>query len=175
MARRAQEGAADYVTYCAMCREFLAKSGKRTLYVLDLIYGAELDRLAERAGPGRSQRHENRARLKRQLLATIWGEHMDGEEDNARIKLVIFAEVQARLEARLILVEDLQRVIAYAERTDRKLLRPETGHFLASYKPTRVTYWVEYSPAGEAFTVYNAYSHRMEIVDDARPGQGAEP
>jgi NADPH-dependent glutamate synthase beta subunit-like oxidoreductase len=170
--RRIQESPADYVTYCAMCRDFLARRGKPTLHLLDLIYGADPEQQARRAGPGWSERHENRARLKRQLCSTIWGETMDGQEAYEAVKLIIDAEVRMRLEARLILVEDLQRVIEFAERTGRKLLKPETGHFLASYRPTSVTYWVEYTPEGDAFVVHNAYSHRMEIVDDARPGQG---
>jgi hypothetical protein len=155
-----------------MCRDFLARRGKPTLHLLDLIYGADPEQQARRAGPGWSERHENRARLKRQLCSTIWGETMDGQEAYEAVKLIIDAEVRMRLEARLILVEDLQRVIEFAERTGRKLLKPETGHFLASYRPTSVTYWVEYTPEGDAFVVHNAYSHRMEIVDDARPGQG---
>ena|SRR5579859_947947 len=168
--RRAQEGAADYVTYCAMCRDRLAQAGKRSMHLLDLIFGADPGQLALRPAPGWSQRHENRARLKRQVLAEIWGETMDDQADYEKLQLIISPEVQARLEARLILVEDLQRVIEFAERTGRKLLYPETGHTLASYKPVSVTYWVEYSHDGQSFVVYNAYSHRME-VDPAQPAQ----
>ena len=98
---------------------------------------------------------------------------MDGQADYEKLQLIISPEVQARLEARLILVEDLQRVLEFAERTGRKMLNAETGHYLASYKPTAVTYWVEYSREGEAFVIHNAYSHRMEIVSDERPAGGS--
>jgi hypothetical protein len=172
VASRVQEGPADYVTYCAMCRDRLAQGGKRTTHVLDLIFGADPAQLAARPAPGWSQRHENRARLKRQVLAEIWGETMDGQADYEKLQLSISPEVQARLEARLILVEDLQRVLEHAERTGRKMRRAETGHFLASYKPTAVTYWVEYSREGDVFVIHNAYSHRMEVVSDERPPEG---
>jgi glutamate synthase (NADPH/NADH) small chain len=76
--------------------------------------------------------------------------------------------VRERLESRLILVEDIQQVIEYAERTGRRLLNPVSGHLLAHFKPTAVTYWVEYTPEGEAFVVHNAYSHRMEITEGDR-------
>ena len=76
--------------------------------------------------------------------------------------------MRARLEQRLILTEDIQRVIAHAEQTGRKLLNRETGHWLAYHKPTSVTYWVEYAAQGEAFVIYNAYSHRMEIAEEAQ-------
>jgi hypothetical protein len=167
--RRIAESQADYVTYCAVCRDFFAAHGKRALHLLDLIYGQDLDNLAERKNPGYSQRHENRARLKRKLLKELWGEDMDGQADYEAIRLIIAADVQERLEQRLILVEDIQQVIEFAERTGSKLLNRETGHFLAYHRPNKVTYWVEYTPQGDAFVVYNAYSHRMEIVEDAKP------
>lgn len=77
VARRVQEGPADYVTYCAMCRDVFACAGKRTLHLLDLVFG----RPGQPGGPGPtwSQRHENRARVKRHLLKDIWGETMDGQ------------------------------------------------------------------------------------------------
>jgi hypothetical protein len=71
---------------------------------------------------------------------------MAAAESYESIKLIISAEVQQRLEDRLILVEDIQQVIEFAERTGRKLRQPQTGRLLAHHRPTRVTYWVEYSP-----------------------------
>ena len=168
--RRIGESQADYVTYCAMCRDFFAARGKRTLHLLDLIYGADPSTTAERPSPGFSQRHENRAHLKRRLLREIWGEDMPGEPATYEsIRLLIADEVRDRLEERLILVDDIQRVIEHAEKTGRRLLNPETGHFLAHFKPTVVTYWVEYTPEAEAFRIHNAYSHRMEIAEGHRP------
>jgi glutamate synthase (NADPH) small chain len=173
--RRIEASATDYVTYCAVCRDFFASSGKRTLHLLDLVTGQDLDARATRPAPGWSQRHENRARLKRRLLREVWGEDMSDPAAHETIRLHIAAEVQARLDERLILVEDVQQVIEFAERTGAKLLNRESGHFLAGYKPSSVTYWVEYTPADvgggseHGFVVHNAYSHRMEI------GQGAQP
>ncbi len=163
--RRLAESQADYVTYCAVCRDFFAARGKRTLYLLDLLYG-EPETCAVRPSPGYSQRHENRARLKRQLLKEVWGEAMDGQQEYEAIQIVVVDDVRARLEERLILTEDVQRVIEYAERTGSKLLSPRTGRFLARYRPGAVTYWVEYTPQQETFVIHNAYSHRMEIVED---------
>ena len=88
-----------------------------------------------------------------------------GQASYEAIRLLVADDVQARLEERLILIEDIQRVIEHAERTGSKLLNPATSHLLAYYKPTAVTYWVEYAPQEDAFVVYNAYSHRMEIAE----------
>jgi Fe-S oxidoreductase len=167
--RRIAESPADYLTYCAMCRDFFAAHGKPTLHLLDLLLGYDPKTAAARRAPGYSQRHENRARLKQKMLKEIWGETMPSNENYEAIQLVISGEVQQILEDRLILVEDIQQVIAYAERTGQKLRQPQTGRMLAHYKPTRVTYWVEYSPRGEAFEIHNAYSHRMELVEEVKP------
>jgi hypothetical protein len=166
--RRIAESPLDYVTYCAMCRDFFAAQGKPTWHLLDLIYNQTTAEQATRRGPGYSQRHENRARLKRKLLKEIWGEDMTEPVDES-IKLIIADDVRERLEQRLILVEDIQRVIEYAERTGRRLLNRETGHYLAYFKPTSVTYWVEYVPQNDAFVIFNAYSHRMEVPGNVQP------
>lgn len=155
------ESPADYVTYCAVCRDFLAAQGKPTRHLLDLIFG--VGHPDGGRGPGFSQKHENRARLKRQLLWERWGETVSGQEDYEAIQLELSDAVLAVMEERLILAADLQQVIAHAERTGEKLLNPENGHFLAHFRPNTVTYWVEYAPAGDAFVVFNAYSHRMDV------------
>ena len=168
--RRIEASTADFVTYCAVCRDFFASRGKRTLHLLDLVYGQDLGARAQRPGPGWSQRHENRTRLKRKLLGEVWGEEMPAQQTYEAIRLLISAEVQDLMERRLILVEDVQRVIEHAERTGVRFLNRDSGHLLAGYKPASVTYWVEYAPAdetgegsGHTFVVHNAYSHRMEI------------
>jgi len=164
IARRIAQSPADYVAYCAMCRDYLAHRGKRTLHLLDLIFGVAVDEAAQRKGPGYSQRHENRARLKRDMLGRVWGQTAAGEAET--MELTISDELRDTLEQRQILVEDIRQVIEYAEQSGNKLVNRETGHFLTHHKPAAVTYWVEYTPASEGeFIIHNAYSHRMEIVE----------
>ncbi len=74
--RRIGESDRDYITYCAMCRDNFSSRGKRALHILDLIWAPDpvnRDDPAARKGPGFSQRHENRAKLKIQLLRELWG------------------------------------------------------------------------------------------------------
>jgi NADPH-dependent glutamate synthase beta subunit-like oxidoreductase len=158
--RRIQESEADYLTYCAMCRDNFAAKGKRTFHLLDLILGTSNGDPAKR-GPGYSQRHENRAKLKSRLLQDLWGENVAIEEDP--IKLLISPEVVQLMEQRMILAEDVQKVIAHAESTGEKIEDTVTGRYLASYRPVAVTYWVEYSAIDMGFEVHNVYSHRMEV------------
>jgi glutamate synthase (NADPH) small chain len=166
--RRISESPLDYVTYCSMCRDFFAKRGKPSLHLMDLIFAPENPELAERPGPGFSQRHENRARLKEKLLKELWSETMHEHQEFELIRLILPEAVQQMVEERLILVEDMQKVIEYAERTGKRLFNVSTNHYLAYYKPTSVTYWVEYTPQDGAFLIHNTYSHRMEI------GMGAQ-
>jgi hypothetical protein len=80
-----------------------------------------------------------------------------------QISLHIPEEVERLMEDRRILREDLQKTIHHAETTGEKFVNSSTGRFLASLRPDRVTYWVEYSRVGEDYQVHNAYSHRMEM------------
>lgn len=161
VARRIAESGADYVAYCAMCRDNFASKGKRSLHLLDLLFGAAGSDPAARARPTFSERHENRARLRARLLRELWGEQTAGE--GRRMNLIISPEVRALLEKRMILVEDVAKVIAHAEATGEKLEDAITGHLLACHRPVTVTYWVEYSLDADSVVVHNAYSHRMQV------------
>ncbi len=161
-ARRGGESLLEYVTYCAMCRDSLAGQGKRILHVLDLIYPTEMDP-AGRARPGWSERRENRARLKTRLLRELWNEGGGALQPWQEVQLIIAGEVQAKLDARRILVEDVQQVIYHAEQTGDKLCHGLSGRFRASFRPRAVTFWVEYSPQDAGYEVHNAYAHRMTV------------
>jgi len=88
------------------------------------------------------------------------GEHIETYE---QIYLQMSEEVERLVEYRHILKEDLQKTIHHAETTGEKFINPSTSRSLASFRPGRVTYWVEYSSTGEAYQVHSAYSHRMEM------------
>lgn len=160
ISRRINESATDYLTYCVMCRDNFAGQGKRVYHLLDLIFGKVDTGAIE--GPGLSKRQENRTRLKTDLLREVWGETVN--ELKAAVKVVIPENVLRIMEERMIIVDDVTQVIAYAENTGNKLLDAESGYYIAYYQPASVTYWVEYKPDGDAFVVRNAYCHRINIT-----------
>jgi glutamate synthase (NADPH) small chain len=167
--RRADASPLDYVTYCAMCRDNIAAAGKRISHILDFMWdGASCPDPADRKGPGYSERHENRWRLKNELLREIWREGPKEMEDFEKIAVRLSPEVEARMEQRRILVEDVRKVIDHAEKTGKKFFNSQNNRWLAYYRPVRVTYWVEYASEEGEFVVYNAYNHRMEIVEDSK-------
>lgn len=165
--RRLAEDPADYLTYCAMCRDLFAGEGKATLHLLDLLYGENLELLSKRKGPDYSQRHENRIRAKRNLQKLILGKDQNQLESYEKYRLVMSAEMRSLLESRLILLEDIQKVIEHAETEREFFVDQENGHVLAYFKPNLITYWVEYSKTGDSYQVHDAYSHRMSFEEDA--------
>ncbi len=168
---RVEESDADYVTYCSNCRDFFAGQAKPAYHVLDLIFNGHQGDSAAKPGPTLSERRVNRRRLAEKLLCELWGETIVVDAEHLSIKLRIPPEVAAKMEGEFILSEDLQRVIYQAEKTGDKLYAPSIDHFIAHYRPSIVTYWVEYAVRGDEFEVFNAYSHRMKIVQDGKPDE----
>ena len=80
-----------------------------------------------------------------------------------QIRLHISEEVERLMQDRGIRRGDVQETIHHAETTGEKFINLSTGRSLASLRPGRVTYWVEYTRAGEEYQVHSAYSHRMEM------------
>jgi glutamate synthase (NADPH/NADH) small chain len=163
---RIHESEKDYVSYCFMCRDLFAWKGKRTLHILDLIYGQDINELALKKGPTLSERHANRTHLKKKLLKNLWGEEMSEITENNKLNIVLSEEMVNKMEDRLILVEDLEKVLDYAENTKSKFIDSDNGHYIAHRKLGHVTYWVEYEVEGDQYIIHNTYSHRMEIMEE---------
>jgi hypothetical protein len=82
------------------------------------------------------------------------------------IKLQKSEEVSEILESRHILDDEVKMVIHNAESKGEKLYQAETERFLAKLKIADVTFYVEYSLAGErTYIVHTAYSHRAELEE----------
>jgi Fe-S oxidoreductase len=166
-ARRAGAVHADYAVSCAMCRDMLWRAGNRAVHLVDLIFpgGGEAD-----APAGLSARRRNRAALRRDILREDFGEGEAGMDEESGMAVAISPEVLARLERRRILDTDVRAVVARAEATGERFLDKATGRSLASARLGNVTFWVLYEPAGGAFTVHDAYCHRMDV-----PGASLSP
>jgi hypothetical protein len=159
--RRVRESDADFVAYCAMCRDRFAAKGKPTVHLLDLLFGDDFDSRARRRGPVLTQRAGQRAALKQRLLAGVWDEAAPAPD--WRGTLLVSPEVELLLEDRYIRPEEVLQVVARSEQTGRRFDEAVTGRRLAALQLGSVTYWVEYGPEGDRFRVHTAYSHRMEV------------
>lgn len=155
------------LVYCAMCRDNLVAEGRPAAHLLDYIFfDSKAGDPLQRSNPGFSGRHENRARLREQLLTGLWGETVGAGPEHKKIVVVINQEVSDLLNSRHILEEDIQKVIQHAEQTGKHLINPHNSHRLASFKPVRVTYWLEYEPIGRGYVIHNGYSHRMQLPEE---------
>lgn len=163
--RRVGESDADYLAYCAMCRDNFARRGKRSVHLLDLIFPMDTADPAARPDPGFSGRQEGRARLKARLLRAAWKE--DTMPETEPRPLILDPGVQTKVERRQILLDDIRAVIGEAERTGLSARDPATGRLFASLRRAAVTYWVEYTPGPKGAIVHSAYSHRMDIEPEA--------
>jgi glutamate synthase (NADPH) small chain len=163
---RVNESPSDYVTYCSNCRDFFAAEGKPAYHLLDLLFDGHPGKAPARRGPSYSMRRENRRFLARKLLGEIWGEAVPEDAPHVSIRLHLSPEMEAKMDRESILAEDVQRVIFEAENSGNRLFYPDSGRYLAHYRPGIITYWVEYSPEDDGFLVHNTYSHRMKLVKD---------
>lgn len=150
---------APVLTYCVNCRDRYLANGRDAWYILELLYPGTKG--LRHQNPTWSQRQENRAKLKRTLLAERWGIKT---EEGPSMTLYLDEALEAKLERTHILHSDLERAISRAEAEAEKLLDPKTGHFTTSNRPGNVTFWVEYAPEQDGYRVFNAYSHRMLAV-----------
>ena len=142
------------------------RAGKRTYHFLDFLWGTPGESI--RPAPDFSQRRENRVSLKNKLLREVWGEKVAEHDDYTKLQLIIPPAVKEKMNRKFILVEDVQQVIYFAEKSGNKLLDTTSGHLIAHFQPAIITYWVEYFLENGQYHLYNVYSHRMQIVEDER-------
>lgn len=105
----------------------------------------------------------NRSRLKASLLKKWGEEYIDRRE--SRLDIVLSEEMKDIMEKRWILFQDVEQVVEKAEATGEKFSNPRNGHYLARMVIKNVTYWVEYEKEDQSYVIYDAYNHRMEVVE----------
>ena len=126
-------------------------------------------------GPGLSARRANRADLRLKLLKTYGGAQgqknvTSSQSDHAgKGKVLVSPEALARMEERHILLSDVEGAVVGAEASGHWFENLENGHRLGSWRPRKVTFWVEYQPKGEGFILHDAWCHRMVV-----PGSGGQ-
>jgi Fe-S oxidoreductase len=165
VARRTTASDNDYLVYCAMCRDNFAAAGKRVSHLIEHLFPAVTGSdPAARSWISWSERRANRGRVKEMILREC-GERDEAQlEEYEKMKLVISSDVLKRIDERRILEEDIRKVIYHGETSGKKMRSRDTGSYLAYLQPENVTFWVEYSPREDGFTVLNAYCHRMKIA-----------
>lgn len=159
----------DYLTYCVNCRDTFASRGKTAWHILDLLFGLSDEYPQGRKAPGLSQKRDNRLALKEKMLQDVWGETLSlPQEDYERIQLKLAAGLQEKMDRELILLEDVKKVIHYAQTTGNRLLDKNTGCYISYLQEGIITYWVTYLLRDDCYEVVNVYCHRVHIGEDDR-------
>ncbi|BHH81857.1 hypothetical protein LA52FAK_01460 [Desulforhopalus sp. 52FAK] len=152
----------EMLTYCAMCRDQLARAGKPVSHVLDLLF-PDCSHPAKEPSATISARRENRRELKNQILNEL------GEEGRVAkvwegVILHFDSKVKALLEERRILQDDIRQVLHMAKEQKASLVHGGSESRIASAKLGQVTFWVEYREEGGEYHIQSCWSHRMTIV-----------
>ena len=107
---RVSQSQVPLLTYCAMCRDRLARTGKGVVHLLDLLF-PDHAHPAEEPPASLSARRKGRATLKA-TIAKLHGEaQAKAEHPGDELILVIPPALAAQLEERRILEEDLRLVL----------------------------------------------------------------
>jgi Fe-S oxidoreductase len=159
---RVSQSDSGFLTYCAMCRDQLAKTGRPVAHLLDVLFGDTA--VAPTAPPlSPSARRAGRRYLHAKVLARYSPAEIPGRGPWQDLHLVVAAPVAALLEERRILEEDIQRVLFFTAGRGSSFAHQGDGRLLASVRLGEVTFWVEYRQVGDDYHIERCWSHRMNI------------
>lgn len=146
-----------WITYCMACRDRLAREGRESKHILELIYGTDAG-----APPDISQKRYHRLTLKKRLLEELWKE-ADPEMD-CGFEIAYTPEAEKRMDDRMILKSDVVNTLAGMRETGEAIFDAESGLFITRRRDGNVTFWVKYEETDGGYLVHSAYSHRMNVV-----------
>ncbi|NCB51029.1 MAG: aldehyde dehydrogenase [Clostridia bacterium] len=147
---------APYITYCMACRDRFAREGKESRHILELIYGTDAG-----APPDISEKRYNRLTLKNGLLHEMWGEEV--AEMKCAFPINFAPEALALMDDRMILKEDVVKVMESLRETGEAVFDSESGLLITRKRIGNVTFWVKYEEKDGGYLIRGAYSHRMKI------------
>jgi Fe-S oxidoreductase len=159
-AARVAQTDAEIVTYCAMCRDQLARTGKPVSHILDLLF-SDLAHPADERPQSISARRVNRRQLKSELLSRYPAEEQAGKEAWEALELIIPETVAVMMEERRILEDDIRKVLYAVANGGQRFIHDESGLEIASGVLGSVTFWVEYKVEEDQYRLERCWSHRM--------------
>ena len=169
-AQRARELKHPALTSCIMCRDRLAAEGKPSWHILDILpFTAALSPCGERVGASLSARRAGRVALKEHALVRLCGKAPQPKP--AALDIRIAPDVLHAMERFFILQQDVAEALLGIEASGMKFLEKESGHWVGSWRPRNVTFWVEYAREGTAYRIYKTWCHRMVVAGATQPAE----
>ncbi|MBM9514580.1 pyridine nucleotide-disulfide oxidoreductase/dicluster-binding protein [Desulfogranum marinum] len=151
---------AEIITYCAMCRDQLARTGKPVSHILDLLF-SDLAHPAEEKPQSISARRIHRRRLKSALLNRYPAEQQEEKAAWEDVELIIPETVAMMMEERRILEDDIRKVLHKGANGGQHFVHDQSGLAIASAVLGAVTFWVEYTVEKDQYRLERCWSHRM--------------
>jgi Fe-S oxidoreductase len=151
-----------FITYCAMCREQLARTGRPVVHLLDILF-ADSAVAATAPALSPSARRSGRRYLQGKLLARHSPAAAPAREPWQDIGLVITDEVAALMEQRRIVEDDIRQVLVQVEQGGSCFAHRGDDRRIASARLGEVTFWLEYQQRGGRYHIDRCWSHRMVI------------
>ena len=149
---------APYLSYCMACRDRFARQGRESRHLLEFVYGTDAG-----SPPDISEKRRNRLTLKNELLRELWLE--EPLEMKLDYQLNYTDEARRLMDDRMILTDDVIAVMNSFRETGEAVLDLESDLLIARKRIGNATFWVKFTRDGEnSYTVYGAYSHRMNVV-----------
>ena len=160
--KRAAQTEDSILTYCAMCRDQLARVGKDSLHILDVIF-PETTHASEEPPVSLSMRRINRRTLKKELAARYPETEQPAPEPWEAIELNIPDAIRTLMEERRILADDIRRVLYKTNESGSYLVHADEQTMVASARLGEVTFWIRYRMVGAVHYLERCWSHRMQI------------
>lgn len=169
---RAAQSDHDYIAYCAMCRDRLAREGKTARHILDLFWPDTEDpgpghQHDARPDPGFSRRRMNRARFRADLAAgrTTPSTPVPDTTTPSGKSVVVSPALLASIEDRFILLSDVRAVLSQFETNGLPFFSHVSRKTrITCFRPGTVCFWVEFTDTDDEFRVRDAWAHRMDVV-----------
>lgn len=159
---RVAQTEAEILTYCAMCRDQLARTGRPVSHILDLLFADTACPAAE-VPQSISARRVQRRRLREKVLAGYPEAELPAREPWEKIGLIVSKELLAAMEERRILEDDVRRVLYLAGEQGYRFVHDESGDEIAAVRLGEVTFWVQYHEEQGKYRLVRCWSHRMTI------------
>jgi hypothetical protein len=116
--------------------------------------------------PDLTERRQNRELLKQQLAKEAFGTECPCKvKQYESIRLILPPEIKAKMNAQLILEDNIKDVIRFAQTTGTKVYDEQSDLYTAHRAQGQVTFWVQYRPAADKYEICNVYFHRMSIKE----------
>lgn len=147
-----------YLTYCMACRDRFSREGRKSMHLLELVYGTD-------AGlpPDISEKRYNRLNLKYRLMSEFWKEEIP--EMKCEFQVIYTDEALKMMDERMILKSDVIQVLSRLRETQEAIYDSKTGLSITRTRIGNVTFWVKYTESPDGYLVHSAYSHRMNITE----------